>query len=522
MRNNDPRPTRARLRRKPLLMAGALAIVAVVGMVGGVSDLSHPAEKIGTLFNAAAGSTTGDTTTTPAKPDPTVTREPLPESGLVQARDQQTGKPSTTASDPAASEPGRELPPKYARLLAELDRIEPLDETGTAISEEPTNRTATSGPNVTAGPQQGTTAGPQHSTSFKSSTTEVFDIDLFKQNIRAALDGETVGYTYSIGKSGNLYSQDGVGLARTEADGEVPQSATKDMTVASVSKTITTVAALRVFEEKGISVDDPIGPWLPGTWEPGAGVAEITFRELMTHTSGLRQNYETATGESGKVTSAYDNIKIAVEQDLGSQTGSYANMNFGIFRIMLPAMLLDTEVPDYDFSVGLADEWDELTSTIFNDHMHALFASIGVDGSCAPSDPAATVLYRLPYDGEPGWETPSYILGCGGYGYYLSANDLTAFLSYLRYTDELLSPESRTLMRDGLLGLQTKSGTHGTAYGHGGYWTSGSGAMTSCVLSFPIHVDASLLINSEGGDYGSDSTCSVLANAFDDAWVPSS
>lgn len=189
---------------------------------------------------------------------------------------------------------------------------------------------------------------------------------------------------------------------------------------------------------------------------------------------------------------------------------------------MLPAMLLDTEVPDYDFSVGLADEWDELTSTIFNDHMHALFASIGVNGSCEPSDPAATVLYRLPYDGEPGWETPSYVLGCGGYGYYLSANDLTALLSYLRYTDELLSPESRTLMHDGLLGLGTKSGTHGTAYGHGGYWTSGSGAMTSCVLSFPIHVDASLLINSEGGDYGSDSTCSVLADAFDDAWVPSS
>lgn len=509
MRNNDPTPTRARPRRKSLLAAGALAIVAVLGGVGGVSDLSHPTEKIGALLNSAAGSTTGDTTTTPT--EPSRTREQRPASGLVEARDQQTAKPPTTSSDTKANEPQRELPPKFAPLLAGLDRIEPLDETGAAVPEELPDLTVTSGP--------GAAAGPRHNTTIKDpSTTEVFDIDLFEQNIRATLDGETVGYTYSIGKSGTLHSQDGVGLARTEADGELPQSATKDMTVASVSKTITTVAALRVFEEKGISVDDPIGPWLPGTWEPGAGVAEITFRELMTHTSGLRQNYETATGESGKVTSAYDNIKIAVEQDLGSQTGSYANMNFGIFRIMLPAMLLDTEVPGYDFSVGLADEWDALTSTIFDDHMRALFASIGVDGGCEPSDPAATVLYRLPYDGAPGWETSSYLLGCGGYGYYLSANDLTAFLSYLRYTDQLLSPESRTLMRDGLLGLQTKSGTHGTSYGHGGYWTSDSGAMTSCVLSFPIHVDASLLINSEGGDY--NSTCSVLADAFDDAWVP--
>ncbi|MPZ00500.1 MAG: serine hydrolase [Actinophytocola sp.] len=400
-----------------------------------------------------------------------------------------------------------ELPTRYAQLLADTD-LAPLDERGAVAEPE----------QLTIG--DGQAVAPAGPGSLKDpSTTEVFDVDVFEQNIKDTLTDETVGFAYAIGESGQLARQGGVGLARTSADGEpVPQSATKDITVASVSKPITTVAALRVLTDKGIDVDDPIGPWLPGTWEQGEGVAEITFEQLMTHTSGLRQNYETATGKGGKVTAAYENIKIAVEQDLGSTSPYYANMNFGIFRIMLPKMLLDTEVPGYDFSVPLADQWDELTAEIFNDHMAGLFASVGVTGSCAPSDPDQTVLYRFPHDGASGWQTESYVAGCGGYGYYLSANDLTAFFSHLRYTDELLSPATRDLMRDGKLGLQTVSGERGTYYGHGGAWGISTGAMTSCVLSFPIHVDASLVINSSGGDYGS--TCGVLAKAFDNAWVP--
>jgi CubicO group peptidase (beta-lactamase class C family) len=46
-------------------------------------------------------------------------------------------------------------------------------------------------------------------------------------------------------------------------------------------------------------------------------VDEITFAELMTHRSGLRQSYELATGKGGKVTGAYENIGLAVSQDVG-------------------------------------------------------------------------------------------------------------------------------------------------------------------------------------------------------------
>lgn len=467
-------------RTRYAIGALAIAFVASTACATGAVDDAH---------NVAAASPPTTSTAAPSS-------EPQPK--------------RTATSQPQTSQKRHslpELPARYARLLANGD-VAPLDERGAAA--EPEQFAIGDGQAISPG-------GPG---SLKDpSTTEVFDVDTFEQNIKAALTGETVGFAYAIGEAGQLARQGGVGLARTSADdGPLAQSATKDITVASVSKPITTVAVLRVLADKGIDVDDPIGPWLPGTWEPGEGVAEVTFQQLMTHTSGLRQNYETATGKGGKVTAAYDNIKIAVEQDLGSTSPSYANMNFGIFRIMLPAMLLDTAVPGYDFSVPLADHWDELTAEMFNDHMAELFTSVGVTGSCAPSDPDPTVLYRFPDNGASGWQTESYVAGCGGYGYYLSANDLTAFFSHLRYTDDLLTPALRDLMRDGKLGLQTVGGERGTYYGHGGAWGINTGAMTSCVLSFPIHVDASLVINSSGGDYGS--TCGVLAKAFDDAWVP--
>ncbi|WP_034268213.1 serine hydrolase domain-containing protein [Haloechinothrix halophila] len=472
------------------------------------SHLRYATAALAIAFMASTACTTGsvndDVRDAAAAATPPSAPSSTSPSGEPQPERKAASRPQTQHRRPAQHP---ELPASYTRLLAEADHA-PLDERGAAA--EPEQLTIGDGQAITPG-------GPG---SLKDpSTTEVFDVEVFEQNIKVTLQGETVGFAYAIGEAGQLSRQGGVGLARTAADGgPVPQSAMKDITVASVSKPITTVAALRVLADKGIDVDDQIGPWLPGTWEPGDGVAELTFQQLMTHTSGLRQNYETATGKGGKVTAAYDNIKIAVEQDLGSTSYSYANMNFGIFRIMLPAMLLDTEVPGYDFSVPLAAQWDELTAEIFNDHMEDLFASVGVTGSCAPSDSDATVLYRFPYDDASGWQTESYVAGCGGYGYYLSANDLTGFFSHLRYTDELLSPATRDLMRDGKLGLQTVGGEHGTYYGHNGAWGISTGAMTSCVLSFPIHVDASLVINSSGGDYGS--TCGVLATAFDDAWVP--
>ncbi len=55
--------------------------------------------------------------------------------------------------------------------------------------------------------------------------------------------------------------------------------------IASVTKLLTVVAALRLVENGVISLDDPISKWIPEYPEPAA--SRVTLRHLLTHTAGI-------------------------------------------------------------------------------------------------------------------------------------------------------------------------------------------------------------------------------------------
>jgi CubicO group peptidase (beta-lactamase class C family) len=350
---------------------------------------------------------------------------------------------------------------------------------------------------------------------------KTFDMAWFERNLRAALDGKAVGYAYSIGKSGKLDRQAGVGFARVAADSPITaQSASKVMTVASISKPVTAAATLRLLEQKGISVDSPIGPWLPEAWKRGTGVDAITFRDLMTHRSGLLQNYQTATGTTaGKSTGSWDNIRIAVGQNLGSKSYKYANMNFSIFRIIVPKIAYGLDLSKlYDAPPANVTpaQIDYLTGMVFVGWLKPVLAPAGAPVSCSNADPNPTKLYATLPAGQPGWGPADYVSGCGGYGYNMSANGIASFISHVRYSTKLVSASARSLMVDGQLGLKAYSGKFGTYHGHGAVWAqSGGRGMRGCVMSFNIEVDVALLINSRG-DFPQG--CTIAVEAFDNAW----
>ena len=366
-------------------------------------------------------------------------------------------------------------------------------------------------------PRTGGAAGP----GGVGTTGKTFDMNLFERNLRAALGRRTVGFAYAIGKDGKLDRQAGVGSARVAPDNPVtPQSATKAMTVASISKPVTAAATLRLLEQKKISVDSAIGPWLPSAWKRGAGVDSITFRELMTHRSGLLQNFQKATGTTqGESTGSWGNIRIAVGQDLGSKGYKYANMNFSIFRIMVPKIAYGLDWSGlYDAPPAnvTAAQIDYLTGVVFLGYLKPVLALAKAPVSCSNADPDPTKLYFFPTGGQAGWGPADYVTSCGGFGYNMSANAITSFISHVRYTTALVSADARSLMVDGQLGLKAYAGKHGTYHGHGAVWAqSGGRGMRGCVMSFHIKVDASLLVNSRG-DY--PHACTVLQDAFDNAW----
>jgi CubicO group peptidase (beta-lactamase class C family) len=343
--------------------------------------------------------------------------------------------------------------------------------------------------------------------------TITFDIELFESNVIAAMSGEAVGWALSITFNGHTYNGGHAeGEARTAAEigPVVAQSPNKDMHVASVSKTLTTIVTLRVLQDLGLTPDEKVAPYLPSDWVLGDGVDDLTFRDFMTHESGFAQQ-----GVGG---SSYSGLQTLIAEDVGATNWDYSNANFGLMRVAV-AGLLGIDPVDYP-----AEEPDVLTAAAFLVIAHALYGSIGVSVDCAATDASPTIQYNFPDAGAAGYEEPDRLLSCGGYGWFISANELAGVMATLRYTQQLLSTDMREEMFDGFLGLMDPedwsmvTGDFGVYQMHGGDWYHGAGELHSCVVAFPIVVEAALLINSERGAIPYQ--CSVLRDAFDNAWVP--
>ena len=341
--------------------------------------------------------------------------------------------------------------------------------------------------------------------------TVTFDVALFEQNIKDALAGQTTGHAFSIAYLGQLYQGgESSGEARTSADPPATaQSPSQEMHVASVSKTLTAIVILRLLEENGLTPDALVAPYLPGDWVLGDGVDELTFRDFMTHRSGFGQ---INAGNS------YEALRSAIATDVGATSWSYKNANFGLMRV-LAAGLQGIDPVDY----GQFDPAG-LTTAAFLLYAEFLYDSIGVEAGCAPNDATPTVQYNLPDGGVAGYVEPDRRLTCGGYGWFISSNELAAVMTNLRNTGNLLSDDSRKAMQEGFLGFMDPAkygwigGTYGVYYMHGGDWFHGAGELHSCVVAFPIKVEVSLVINSERGA-AMPYQCSLLRSAFDNAWV---
>lgn len=353
------------------------------------------------------------------------------------------------------------------------------------------------------------------------------DVHEMRDYIEDSMNGNAVGFGYAITKKGKLVKSGGGGWARRPGEGSVPFTSTKRIEVMSVTKNMTAVAVLRLLEQLDLSVDTPVEQWLPDEWVKGFGFwgqNGVTFRQLLTHTSGLDQAYAALSDdEKEQWGNAWDGLEFVVSN--GAAPGSphaYINANYALFRILIPALWrnLDPSVPE----VTEANSW-ELYLAYMQDE---LFEPIGIDNvTCWPSNPAtAPLAYSLtnPSAGGKLVQLIDTSLGsCGAYrGLHLSARDLVRFQVYLRYTKTLLSTQMRTQMDSQEMGWQNASNGGGATagkYWHGGdgYWTNNGTKreIHTCVMKFPQKVEASLVVNSKlgGGKY----QCTVLRDAFDAA-----
>ena len=262
--------------------------------------------------------------------------------------------------------------------------------------------------------------------------------------LKTSLDGHVVGYSYFIGRDVNFFKGGG-GSARTAADGSVvPFGASTKVTVASVSKLVSAIATVRLLDKKGVALTTGIGNYLPADWTPGTYVKGITFKQLMSQQSGIK--------DYGNVSQAYAGLKTFYDQNVsaaGSQTcqnssvqnppnpinpnntsACYSNYNFSILRLLLPKLNGNAE------DASQASRPATLAAQYISLVQQNEFDLVGAPNvSCAaPNNSTYAFAYLYP-GSKKGFDWGDNSLGCGAAGWYLSVDDMSKVMVSLANGD---------------------------------------------------------------------------------------
>ena len=163
------------------------------------------------------------------------------------------------------------------------------------------------------------------------------NVDAFSQAIHAQLSTMPIsGYTLKIrNPTSDVYTLYWNWARRPQDQQELGWKPDVKMHVASVSKLVTAMAVVKLLHERGISPDTRVVNFLPTYFKHGLNMTAITFRHLLTHTSGFRQ-----VKDWGGLNDGYDfeQFKSYVEKGVNfSDIGSwhYHNGNFIGLRIAM-------------------------------------------------------------------------------------------------------------------------------------------------------------------------------------------
>ncbi|HEV7746604.1 MAG TPA: serine hydrolase domain-containing protein [Pyrinomonadaceae bacterium] len=270
------------------------------------------------------------------------------------------------------------------------------------------------------------------------------------KEIQKQLDGHVVGYSFFAGLNSSYTSY---GYARTAANGTA-EAFTPDtkVPVASVSKLVTAIAAVRILARNGVKLDDPIGPYLPDDWSVNSMVKDITFAQLLSQTSGvkdygnvntndrkLKEYFSQPITQTSLVTTCTKAKYVDPPHSLNPSNHDfcYSNYNFAIFRILLPRVVTK--------KITGGGQWiaDKYVSLVQGN----VFDLVGRPNvECKPpSSQAGVSNYAYAYR-FPGTSAGAYFgdetLKCGGAGWVLSARDLARVLLSINALDGKILSET--------------------------------------------------------------------------------
>lgn len=297
----------------------------------------------------------------------------------------------------------------------------------------------------------------------KPAITHTFDVKGFGDALHASLKDSTAGYVMRLRQNGTtIYTLEWNWAKRPQDGGEGWKPEVR-MHVASCSKLITAMAMTKLLNEKHISYDAHIIDHLPSYWAKGFSVDKITFRQLMTHTSGL--NY-------GVKSSASDFVFMKSQIAAGvPNIGKYwyQNMNFGLCRILISTINGNVAV-----TAPLGDSnWDFVTIQAYVAYVQKyLFNPAGVSGPSPAHATADALAYPFPVNGG-GWNSGDLQTVLGGAGWHISADELLSVMGTFRRKGTIMTDQQAQTMLDSGFGIDVIQSTAlGKLYNKNGAWSN--------------------------------------------------
>ncbi len=319
------------------------------------------------------------------------------------------------------------------------------------------------------------TVAVTHAFAGQRAAPPAHDFRRFAPSIHRQLAGHLEGgYAFAVMHGGAIVASDTFGWARTPWERDRPSmkwTLDTTMALASVSKTITAVSLLHLWDEKkqSFSLDDPFWPFVERLFpDPRPEIKRITIRQLLMHRSGI-----TNPNDAQTIADVRGLLRQPLEFDPGSRF-AYHNNNYFILRYVLEQIAHAGYTPYIQQHVLEPMGITKLDTRMPHPLQSSAYLKLGQRGPSYPFD----------------WDKTS---AAGAAGWYGSVHELSTFLLHLRDGRTLSDTAWKEMYRDSL------GWDHTSPLGKGGdfSWDSaqGSGEIHSAIAMYPDDVQAVLLIN---------------------------
>jgi CubicO group peptidase (beta-lactamase class C family) len=325
--------------------------------------------------------------------------------------------------------------------------------------------------------------------------------------------GGAVGIGVAVRNGINAFT-DQRGLRRTATNPPSRNATATDRTnSASVTKNVTAIAVLQLLAQRGLTIDARVQQFVPSDWRrAGNNMDTLTFRQLLTHTSGLKQ-----AGNNPNDFLDYNNLRamFLAGRGTGTFSGAYFNSNFALFRIIIP------------FMAGTVTEQtalkDVATANAYINYINSkVFAQAGrANTSSRPAATEPTLHYPPTPTSASGVTQGDLTLQSGGGFLEMSADDIAQILQR-RADGTLLTTQWRDIMDINGMGWDSTSTMvrHGTSMKwKGGFipcnWAAANCAINTLAASFgDVHyghvINSGVNVN----------ILNQVVDAYNRSWVP--